>query len=72
MRTFDITPDGKQIVFDRLREDSNIVLIVLRDVVKRTTVACDKLLEVDEKRVLKETCAHRSLTVAALLAHGAE
>ena len=29
MRTFDITPDGKQIVFDRLSEDSDIVLIEL-------------------------------------------
>ena len=29
MRTFDITPDGKQIVFDRLRENSDIVLINL-------------------------------------------
>ena len=29
MRTFDITPDGKQIVFDRLRRNSNIVLIDL-------------------------------------------
>ncbi len=29
MRTFDITPDGKQIVFDRLRENSDIVLIEL-------------------------------------------
>ncbi len=29
MRTFDITPDGKRIVFDRLREDSDIVLIEL-------------------------------------------
>jgi len=28
-RTFDITPDGKQIVFDRLRENSDIVLIEL-------------------------------------------
>jgi Tol biopolymer transport system component len=27
MRTFDITPDGKQIVFDRLRENSVVVLI---------------------------------------------
>jgi Tol biopolymer transport system component len=27
--TFDITPDGKQIVFDRLRENSDIVLIDL-------------------------------------------
>jgi Tol biopolymer transport system component len=27
MRTFDITPDGKQIVFDRLRENSTVVLI---------------------------------------------
>jgi Tol biopolymer transport system component len=26
-RTFDITPDGKQVVFDRLRENSDIVLI---------------------------------------------
>jgi Tol biopolymer transport system component len=26
-RTFDITPDGKSIVFDRLRQNSNIVLI---------------------------------------------
>lgn len=26
---FDITPDGKEIVFDRLRENSNIVLIDL-------------------------------------------
>jgi serine/threonine protein kinase len=29
MRTFDITPDGKQIVFDRLRQNSDIVLIDL-------------------------------------------
>jgi hypothetical protein len=29
MRSFDITPDGKQIVFDRLRENSDIVLIDL-------------------------------------------
>jgi Tol biopolymer transport system component len=29
MRTFDITPDGKQIVFDRLRENSDIVQIDL-------------------------------------------
>jgi Tol biopolymer transport system component/predicted Ser/Thr protein kinase len=29
MRTFDITPDGKQIVFDRLRDNSDIVLIDL-------------------------------------------
>ena len=28
-RTFDITPDGKQIAFDRLRENSDIVLIDL-------------------------------------------
>ena len=27
MRTFDITPDGKQIVFARLRENSDIVMI---------------------------------------------
>jgi len=26
-RTFDISPDGKEIVFDRLRENSDIVLI---------------------------------------------
>jgi Tol biopolymer transport system component len=32
MRSFDITPDGKQIVFDRLRENSDVVLI---DVAKR-------------------------------------
>jgi tricorn protease-like protein len=29
MRTFDITPDGRQIVFDRLLEKSEIVLIDL-------------------------------------------
>src|SRR5262245_21363632 len=29
MRTFDISPDGKQIVFDRLRNNSDIVLIDL-------------------------------------------
>jgi Tol biopolymer transport system component len=29
MRTFDVTGDGKQIVFDRLRENSDIVLIDL-------------------------------------------
>jgi Tol biopolymer transport system component len=30
MRSFDLTPDGKQIVFDRFRENSDIVLIDLR------------------------------------------
>jgi len=30
MRTFDVTPDGKQIVFDRLRDNSDIVLIELK------------------------------------------
>ena len=29
LRTFDITPDGKSIVFDRMRQNSNIVLIEL-------------------------------------------
>jgi Tol biopolymer transport system component len=29
MRTFDITPDGRQIVFDRVRENSDVVLIDL-------------------------------------------
>ena len=29
MRTFDISPDGKHIVFERLRENSDIVLIDL-------------------------------------------
>jgi Tol biopolymer transport system component len=29
MRTFDITPDGRRIVFDRLRENSDILLIDL-------------------------------------------
>jgi len=29
MRTFDVTPDGRSIVFDRLRENSDIVLIDL-------------------------------------------
>ena len=29
MRAFDIAPDGKRIVFDRLRENSDIVLIDL-------------------------------------------
>jgi hypothetical protein len=29
MRAFDITPDGSRIVFDRLRDDSDIVLIEL-------------------------------------------
>jgi len=27
MRTFDVTPDGKRIIFDRLRENGDIVLI---------------------------------------------
>jgi hypothetical protein len=27
MRTFDVTPDGKRIVFDRLRDNSDIVVI---------------------------------------------
>jgi Tol biopolymer transport system component len=30
IQTFDITPDGKEIVFDRIRENSDIVLIDLR------------------------------------------
>jgi Tol biopolymer transport system component len=29
IRTFDVTPDGKQIVFDRLRDNSDLVLIDL-------------------------------------------
>ena len=29
MQTFDVTPDGKQIVFDRLRDNSDVVLIEL-------------------------------------------
>ena len=29
MRTFDITPDRKQITFDRLKDNSDIVLIDL-------------------------------------------
>jgi hypothetical protein len=29
LRAFDITPDGKEIVFDRSRENSDIVLIDL-------------------------------------------
>jgi len=29
MRTFDVTPDGKQIVFDRMPSNSDIVLIDL-------------------------------------------
>ena len=31
MRSFDITPDGQRVVFDRLSEDSDIVLIELGD-----------------------------------------
>jgi Tol biopolymer transport system component len=34
MRTFDVTPDGKRIVFDRLRDNSDIVLIDLPRTVK--------------------------------------
>jgi Tol biopolymer transport system component len=34
MRTFDVTPDGKRIVFDRLRDNSDIVLIDLPRPVK--------------------------------------
>ena len=30
VRTFDVTPDGKQITFDRLRDNSDIVLIDLQ------------------------------------------
>ena len=29
MRTFDVTPDGSEIVFDRLRRNSDVVLIEL-------------------------------------------
>ena len=29
MRAFDVTPDGKQIVFDRQKDNSDIVLIDL-------------------------------------------
>jgi hypothetical protein len=29
MRAFDITPDGKQIVFDRLRDNADLVQIDL-------------------------------------------
>jgi Tol biopolymer transport system component len=37
MRTFDITPDGTQIVFDRLQENSDIVLIDLQRQAAQTT-----------------------------------
>jgi Tol biopolymer transport system component len=30
MQSFDVSPDGKQIVFDRYRENSDIVLIDLK------------------------------------------
>ena len=30
MRSFDVSPDGKRIVFDRVRENSDIVLIDLK------------------------------------------
>jgi hypothetical protein len=30
LQTFDITPDGKEIVFDRVRDNSNIVIIDLQ------------------------------------------
>jgi hypothetical protein len=30
MRTLDVSPDGSQIVFDRLKENSDIVLIDLK------------------------------------------
>ena len=29
MRTFDLTPDGREIVFDRQRQNSDLVLIEL-------------------------------------------
>jgi hypothetical protein len=29
LRTFDITPDGKSIVFDRSKQNSNVILIDL-------------------------------------------
>ena len=35
MRTFDVTADGKQIIFDRLRDNSDIVLIDRRTVASR-------------------------------------
>jgi serine/threonine protein kinase len=35
MRTFDITPDGRQIVFDRLLENSDVVLIDLPGAVQK-------------------------------------
>ena len=35
MRTFDVTADGKQIIFDRLRDNSDIVLIDRRTVAAR-------------------------------------
>jgi hypothetical protein len=30
MRTFDVAPDGKRIIFDRLRDNSDVVLIERR------------------------------------------
>jgi hypothetical protein len=30
MRSFDISPDGKQIVFDRVHENADLVLIDLK------------------------------------------
>ncbi|MCC6366487.1 MAG: hypothetical protein IT165_23460 [Bryobacterales bacterium] len=29
-RSFDISPDGKQIIFDRIRDNSDVVLIELQ------------------------------------------
>jgi Tol biopolymer transport system component len=35
MRSFDISPDGKQILFDRIRQNSNVVLIDLPNAFSR-------------------------------------
>ena len=41
LQTFDITPDGKQIVFDRLRDNSDIVLIDSCKRSSRTARVCE-------------------------------
>jgi hypothetical protein len=50
-QSFDVTADGKQIVFDRVRENSDVVLIDLHDEAPRRLSGCARNSPPEESTV---------------------